>query len=250
MEVHAHTHTERKKWFHYLWEFLMLFLAVFCGFLAENIRENGVNREIEKNNIKSFVKNLHEDSTHLIQSIEVNEKRFEYLDSLFYLKSSTVSDAIFQKQFIYYMLKLGFLSYFQPNETTFKQMQSSGTLRLIKHSNVLDSILKYEAHNDRLQKQEAICSVWWNKAIEQVSSVIDLTPLVHLPPEALWTMKAVDLDSIRLSKFSKASSSLQSYFNWSVNERISLGYYIQYLKVQLENVKTLIPFLQEEYDLQ
>ena len=35
MEVHAHTHTSRKKWTHYFWEFLMLFLAVFCGFLAE-----------------------------------------------------------------------------------------------------------------------------------------------------------------------------------------------------------------------
>ena len=27
MEVHAHTHTARKKWTHYFWEFLMLFLA-------------------------------------------------------------------------------------------------------------------------------------------------------------------------------------------------------------------------------
>jgi len=35
MEVHSHAHTDRKKWTHYLWEFLMLFLAVFCGFLAE-----------------------------------------------------------------------------------------------------------------------------------------------------------------------------------------------------------------------
>ena len=40
MEVHAHTHTERKKWTHFLWEFLMLFLAVFAGFLAENQREH------------------------------------------------------------------------------------------------------------------------------------------------------------------------------------------------------------------
>jgi len=39
MEVHRHAHTDRKKWTHYLWEFLMLFLAVFCGFLAENQRE-------------------------------------------------------------------------------------------------------------------------------------------------------------------------------------------------------------------
>ena len=36
MEVHHHpiaigSHCARKKWTHYFWEFLMLFLAVFCG---------------------------------------------------------------------------------------------------------------------------------------------------------------------------------------------------------------------------
>ena len=45
MEVHHHpiaigSHTSRKKWTPYLWEFLMLFLAVFCRFLAENQREH------------------------------------------------------------------------------------------------------------------------------------------------------------------------------------------------------------------
>jgi len=42
METHAH-HLHKapgKKWTHYLFEFFMLFLAVFCGFLAEN-RLNG-----------------------------------------------------------------------------------------------------------------------------------------------------------------------------------------------------------------
>jgi len=29
MEVHAHTHTPRKKWTHYFWEFFMLFLAEY-----------------------------------------------------------------------------------------------------------------------------------------------------------------------------------------------------------------------------
>ena len=38
MEVHHHTHPdshrghEKKSWKSYFWEFLMLFLAVFCGF--------------------------------------------------------------------------------------------------------------------------------------------------------------------------------------------------------------------------
>jgi hypothetical protein len=39
MEVHHHAHNpaephHKKNWKAYFWEFLMLFLAVFCGFLA------------------------------------------------------------------------------------------------------------------------------------------------------------------------------------------------------------------------
>ena len=45
MEVHHHSHTPGKKWAHYFWEFLMLFLAVFCGFLAENFREHQVEKK-------------------------------------------------------------------------------------------------------------------------------------------------------------------------------------------------------------
>lgn len=56
MEVHHHSHTARKKFTHYLWEFLMLFLAVFCGFLAENIREHRVEHAREAQFIKSLVR--------------------------------------------------------------------------------------------------------------------------------------------------------------------------------------------------
>jgi hypothetical protein len=52
MEVHAHTHTPSppagragKKWTHYFWEFLMLFLAVFCGFLAEYQLEHKIESD-------------------------------------------------------------------------------------------------------------------------------------------------------------------------------------------------------------
>jgi len=61
MEVHAHTHTERKKWTHYLWEFLMLFLAVFCGFLAENQRVHMVEDQRAKARAKNLYKELYAD---------------------------------------------------------------------------------------------------------------------------------------------------------------------------------------------
>ena len=55
MEVHAHTHTERKKWTHYFWEFFMLFLAVTLGFLVENQREHYVEHRREKQYMQSMV---------------------------------------------------------------------------------------------------------------------------------------------------------------------------------------------------
>ena len=49
MEVHQHTHTPRKKWTHYFWEFFMLFLAVTLGFFVENQREHYIEGQREKN---------------------------------------------------------------------------------------------------------------------------------------------------------------------------------------------------------
>jgi hypothetical protein len=67
MEVHKHPHhiTHKKKWGEYLLEFLMLFLAVFLGFIAENFRERAVEGKKEKEYIKSIVEDLKTDSTNL-----------------------------------------------------------------------------------------------------------------------------------------------------------------------------------------
>ena len=87
MEVHAHTHTERKKWTHYLWEFLMLFLAVFCGFLAENQREhlleqqrdllNKMNRRSEFNEelIRKYLSLID------IEEFKIREKKLQETNS-------------------------------------------------------------------------------------------------------------------------------------------------------------------------
>ena len=62
MEVHHHSHTALKNWTHYLWEFLMLFLAVFCGFLAENQREHLIEKQREKKFISRLLSDLSEDT--------------------------------------------------------------------------------------------------------------------------------------------------------------------------------------------
>src|SRR6185503_16002634 len=58
MEVHSHSHTSRKKWTHYFWEFFMLFLAVTLGFFVENQREHYIEHKREKQYMKTMVQDL------------------------------------------------------------------------------------------------------------------------------------------------------------------------------------------------
>jgi len=64
METHAHHlhHAPGKKIWHYFFEFLMLFLAVFCGFIAENWREQLQEHRREKEFIHSIVEDIKSDT--------------------------------------------------------------------------------------------------------------------------------------------------------------------------------------------
>ena len=60
MEVHHHPdlHHEKKAWKEYILEGLMIFLAVFMGFIAESLREHIGDRDREKSYMESLVKDL------------------------------------------------------------------------------------------------------------------------------------------------------------------------------------------------
>ena len=144
MEVHAHAHTERKKFTHYFWEFLMLFLAVFCGFLAENIREHSVEHQREKQFIQSLIRDLEVDTARLHTIIDNRTERMINLDSLILLIN--LPDAATYSRFIYhhnsYATRMTFR--FTPNDGTMQQLKNAGNLRLIRNREVKDSIMSYD----------------------------------------------------------------------------------------------------------
>ena len=142
MEVHHHAHTERKKFTHYLWEFLMLFIAVFCGFLAENLREH-VEIKKEKQYISSLVRDIKADTT-MLRGIQ---KRYEIanrkVDTLILLLKSNERNLETCK--IYYLARTITFSYgtFLPEDQTLQQLKSSGNLRLVHDSQIVDRIGSY-----------------------------------------------------------------------------------------------------------
>ena len=82
MEVHHHSHTARKKWTHYLWEFLMLFLAVTLGFFVENQREHYIENQREKKYIQSFYEDLTADEYDLQSNINFLRGQMLQADTL------------------------------------------------------------------------------------------------------------------------------------------------------------------------
>ena len=82
MEVHAHTHNPRKKWTHYFWEFLMLFLAVFCGFLAEYQLEHKIEKERGKEYIRSFYDDLKVNLPVFSRIIDLNNEKMIALKNM------------------------------------------------------------------------------------------------------------------------------------------------------------------------
>src|ERR1700693_4331693 len=84
METHAH-HLHKapgKNFWHYFYEFLMLFLAVFCGFLAENFREHQVEKERAKQYIHSFYEDLKTDTARMAFVINKNDEKITELNSM------------------------------------------------------------------------------------------------------------------------------------------------------------------------
>ena len=142
MEVHAHTHTPRKKFTHYLWEFLMLFLAVFCGFLAENFRETQVEHKREKEYIISLVKDVELDIASLQQSSDVRKKYINYYDSLVFLLRQNDRNKL--NDIYFYARFLGRINEFKYHDRTIQQLKSSGSLRLIRNKKAADSITIYD----------------------------------------------------------------------------------------------------------
>ena len=145
MEVHAHTHTARKKWTHYFWEFLMLFLAVFCGFLAENQREHYVEHEREKKYIRSLASDLTVDIARLNNIVQQREHRAMMLDSFVLLLNK--ADAASFTRYLYYFNSFATRSHayrFTSVDGTMQQLKNAGNLRLIRKTAVSDSIIAYD----------------------------------------------------------------------------------------------------------
>ncbi|HEX3384010.1 MAG TPA: hypothetical protein VHS53_02420 [Mucilaginibacter sp.] len=141
MEVHHHPEVEKKGFKEYLLEGLMIFLAVMMGFFAENLREKITDNRKIHDYMQSMASDLQSDVALYRSSIDFNRKSIQMIDTII----TSLTEHKNNKGKVYFMaraLTMG-SSVIAPNAKTFEQMKSSGTMRLVSHQRISDSIASY-----------------------------------------------------------------------------------------------------------
>ena len=131
----------------------MLFLAVFCGFLAEYQLEHKIERNREKQFMVSMIEDLKADTSAISILNEQRIGRLGMYDSL--------SNSIIEKKyagsgsdFYYWGRNISRRAFFFSADGTMQQLKNSGGLRLIRKRNAADSIIIYDAKVSTLEKLE------------------------------------------------------------------------------------------------
>jgi len=248
MEVHAHSHTERKKWTHYLWEFLMLFLAVTLGFLVENQREHYVEHQREKQFIQSLFNDIRSDTANIARIINARTAKERMLDSMIYMMNSSEPGSFTKLIYPYAVLIGRTLPYrFVPNDGTMQQLKNSGALRLIRNRAVVDSIAKYDINVRNILGQYGVEEnqiEHYRTAAAKIfdalvfDSMIDENAAVVNPPP----------DNASFQSFTKRELSEWNYRIYGLNGINKANR--RDLRLLLHQANNLLEILKEEYHLE
>lgn len=146
MEVHHHPDIDhkRKKFKEYFLEFLMIFLAVTLGFFAEGLREHIGDREKEKQYIESLKEDLTEDTAAINQQMKINAYNLTRIDSL---NALLLFDSLNQESILRAYKLFAYTADEEDvnfNDRTYLQLQSTGSIRLIKFPEIVNSIINYQ----------------------------------------------------------------------------------------------------------
>ncbi|MEO7982471.1 MAG: hypothetical protein ABI688_00185 [Bacteroidota bacterium] len=261
MEVHHHAHPStapghRKKWTHYLWEFLMLFLAVFCGFMAENLREHIVEKKKEKHTVETLVDDIIRDSVSLHSIINVYmPEHSAWVDSSEYYISTLPLEGN-ERKITKVLINATNWNLYSPPEVALDMLKNSGSLNLIKNKKVKEEIIKYNGIiNKYITYSEYMLAL--EHSIDTATTNVFTRPACRVLIERAYfrtnadigALTDSDIPEIKLFKtYNKAAfiDYIKKFDAMDYLLRDLLGLYNMILKEEI----TLINVLKEEYHLE
>jgi len=252
MEVHHHSHTpssQGKKWTHYFWEFLMLFLAVFCGFLAEYQLEHVIEHQRAKVYATNLYEDLKKDTAELnrvIHSIESDTRKLDTLSSL--IEEKGTGPAV-TRDLYYYAGFSTHVTNFSSVNATMEELKGSGNIRLM-NSKVAMQISKYDSKLRKLYEEYNLSRAELIKMEELHFKIFDgqIAEKLSTDPHSIGTTPALG-NTLKLNNDDPRL--ITEYMGWVTFEkniyRMQIRQHLVPLKEEAEN---LIMVLKNEYHLE
>jgi len=247
MEIHKHPHhvTHKKKWPEYLLEFIMLFLAVFLGFLVENYRETLVNKEKEHHYMQNMVADLKADTADLSFAIYYQQLWTDHLDSALQMSIERLSDRKSQDTFFYHFFP--YYSWMQPfiqNDNNITQLRAGG-FNLIGSENTIDSInLVYNFYRNVKFGVDFNITCYWD-VVHKAQQLMNLPA----PPATIEEVipKRILQNTQIFIQYDKPA--IQQLYSMMTNAKGTLINTIVTEKQYKEKAERLLSYLQKEYHL-
>jgi hypothetical protein len=261
MEVHHHPNVEKKGFKEYFLEFIMIFLAVTLGFIAENVRESISDKSKEKEYIASIKKDLAEDTSALNIWIPNLFKRVNDFDTLISLLQ--VQGVNPYGSDLYYYARLSTRSrIFSANNNTITELKNSGNFRLITNKKIIDRLTNFQKIIDSYMNLVVVDNKESEMLYPLLGSLFDATVFNKMiKADAKATAFSVDsvTASLTLENLIKppGNPQLRTHNEDAVNQLIfdlherksSFVGEIRLLLFQKQNATVLIQSINKEYHL-
>ena len=173
MEVHHHPQVEKKNFKEYFFEFLMIFLAVTMGFIAENIREHFTETKIARQNLEAYKNDLlqqEKEYTYYINGFKRELPLYDSIVSIFYTKNENKELAVLARLLLEGQRNL----IITINTPTYEQLISSGSMRFIENKDLKDSMANYKNNIDALVNYNDRIITTLNNQLGEVGKIIDM----------------------------------------------------------------------------
>ncbi|MBK9465941.1 MAG: hypothetical protein IPN56_14435 [Chitinophagaceae bacterium] len=258
MEVHHHAHPStssghRKKWTHYFWEFLMLFLAVFCGFMAENIREHKIEKIRAGEYARLLIQDLENDTVAISGGVKQFEKILVSIDSISSVVYSGISGNKERGSF-YYHSQIGTTSPITLwNDATLIQLTQSGNLRYFRNHELVNKISSYYSrqsyvrslnNGDRERREITLgirSRILNNHFYKYYSKVLPVDTLQILPDSLMKNRVPIqNSDPQLLNEYANSFENRKGYMNLILNNIFPRA---------ISDARELILLLKKEFDL-
>jgi hypothetical protein len=256
MEVHTHTHTERKKWTHYLWEFLMLFLAVFCGFLAENQREHMVEHNRAKDYARALIRDLKSDTASINRYSGYYTLFITTMDSMINMAIKKQINPATSGRFAWFCRHSLWHVPLPWQRTTMEQITSSGNIRYFKSYQLQEMISNYNIEIESFIQTFILENPSSDKARDLTNKILDVETnyeysKINLATQDQYPRSYIDsLINHRVVSLENKQELINELVNMAVYRRrnyLSIKNHIPEIKTMATD---LINELKKEYHLQ